>query len=256
MSRKTPDNFFKVQFLTVLILCVALVGGLSSETTQAGWKDFLDEVKSKVKSKSSGGLSSAEIADGLKEALRVGTKKSVDKLGVVNGFYKDKNVKIPMPEKLQKVEELLRRTGQDKLADKFIKTMNRAAEQSVKSTFDIFVDAIKKMTLKDAADIYKGREDEATRYFRRTKGGEIQKTIHPIVRGATQKTGVTSNYKKIARKVRMLHPSLAKSMPDIDDYVTEKTMDGIFYKIAKEEALIRKDPAARTTEILKKVFSQ
>lgn len=257
MSKKNPLHSKNIQVFTVLFLCTVLVSGLTATVSQAGWKDFLDEVKSKIKSDSKGGgLSSAEIADGLKEALRVGSKKSINILGKENGFYKDSKVKIPMPDKLKKVEKLLRKTGQDKLADKFIKTMNRAAEQSVKSTFEIFVDAIKKMTLKDAVDIYKGQDDEATRYFRRTKGNEIQKTIHPIVKQATLKTGVTSNYKKIAKKVRMLHPSLVKSMPDIDNYVTEKTMDGIFYKISKEEALIRKDPAARTTEILKKVFSQ
>ena len=256
MSRNRTDHIFNRTSFIALFLCVLFSGGLVVNNAQAGWTDFLDDVKSKLKSESKSGLSSAEVADGLKEALRVGSKKSIDILGKTNGFYKDKTVKILMPEKLKKVEKLLRSTGQDKLADKFIRTMNRAAEQSVKSTFNIFVDAIQKMTLKDAVDIYKGREDEATRYFRRTKGGEIQKTIHPIVKQATQKTGVTSSYKKIAKKVRTLHPSLAKSMPDIDDYVTEKTMEGIFYKIAKEEALIRKDPAARTTEILKKVFSQ
>lgn len=239
-----------------LLIIIFTMSGLVAQDAIAGWKDFLDEVKSKVKSNSKGGLSSKEVADGLKEALRIGTKKSINILGAQDGFYRDKSVKIPMPEKLEKIESLLRKTGQKKLADRFIKTMNRAAEKSVKTTFNIFVDAIKKMTLKDAIDIYKGRDDEATRYFRRSKGGEIQKTIHPIVKKATQETGVTSNYKKIAKKVRALHPSLAKSMPDIDEYVTQKTMDGMFYKIAQEEALIRKDPAARTTDILKKVFSQ
>lgn len=241
---------------TSIIILVCMANVVVTQKANAGWKDFVDDVKSKVSSKNKGGLTSGEIADGLKEALKVGTRKSIDVLGKQNGFYKDKSVKIPMPKKLKKVEKLLRNTGQNKLADKFIKTMNRAAEQSVKATFNIFVDAIKKMTLKDAVDIYKGRDDEATRYFRKTKGTEIHKTIHPIVKKATKQTGVTSNYKKIARKIRNLHPSLAKSMPDIDSYVTEKTMDGMFYKIAKEEALIRKDPAARTTDILKKVFSQ
>lgn len=242
--------------LTGIFVLVFSINGLIAHNANAGWKDFVDEVKSKVKSRSKGGVSSKEVAEGLKEALRVGTKRSINGLGKQNGFYKDKNVKIPMPKNLKKVEKLLRKTGQNKLADKFIETMNRAAEESVKSTYKIFVSAIKGMTLKDAVDIYKGRDDEATRYFRKKKGSEIHKTIHPIVKKATKTTGVTSNYKKIAKKIRNLHPSLAKSMPDIDNYVTEKTMDGMFFKIAKEEALIRKDPAARTTDILKKVFSQ
>jgi len=242
-----------VKFIGAAILVVALS---TAGSVHAGWKDLVNEIKSKVNSDGKSGLSSGEVAEGLKEALRVGTRKSINLLGKKDGFYRDQNVKIPMPEKLKQVDKLLRKTGQHKLADQFIETMNRAAEKSVTATIDIFVGAIKKMTLKDAVDIYKGREDEATRYFRKTSGPDIQKTIHPIVSDATQKTGVTSNYKKIAVRIRKLHPSLADSMPNIDDYVTEKTMDGIFYKIAKEEALIRKDPAARTTDILKKVFSQ
>jgi len=237
-----------------IVLSIIFLGMIGY--AHAGWKDFVNDVKSKLDSSGSKGVSSSEVAEGLKEALRVGTKKSINVLGKKDGFFKDQSVKIPMPEKLKQVDKLLRNTGQKKLADQFIETMNRAAEKSVTATIDIFVDAIKRMTLKDAVDIYKGREDEATRYFRKTSGADIQKTIHPIVSDATQKTGVTSNYKKIAGKVRKLHPSLASSMPNIDDYVTEKTMDGIFHKIAKEEALIRKDPAARTTDILKKVFSQ
>jgi len=248
-----PDN---LRIPALVILSVIFVGGTIINPAAAGWRDVFDDVKEKLNSSSKGGLSTSDVVEGLKEALKVGSKKSIDILGKTDGFYKDKHVKIPMPEKLQNVDKLLRRIGQDKLADRFIKTMNRAAEKSVKSTFNIFVSAIKQMTLKDAMDIYKGRDDEATRYFRKTKGSEIQQTIHPIVKKATEETGVTSNYKKIASKVRKLHPSLAKSMPNIDEYVTEKTMDGIFYKLAKEEALIRKDPAARTTEILKKVFSQ
>ena len=256
MIRKNPYRFLNTQAVTVLVLCTVLTINLYPGAVQAGWKEFLDDVKSKVKPDSGSGLSSAEVVEGLKEALRVGSKKSIEALGKQNGFYKDNAVKIPMPEKLREVDRLLRKIGQKKLANKFVETMNRAAEQSVKSTFNIFVSAIKQMTLKDAVDIYKGREDEATRYFRRTKGEEIQQTIHPIVKKATQDTGVTSNYKKISKKVSSLHPSLAKSMPDIDNYVTEKTMDGIFYKIAREEAEIRKNPSARTSEILKKVFSQ
>ena len=239
-----------------IIVIVGIVNAFLLNNAHAGWKDFLDDVKSQVKSAQKGKLSTEEIIEGLKEALRVGTRKSIDILGKPDGFYKDPSVKIPMPENLKKVEKLLRNIGQKKLADKFIETMNRAAEKSVQSTFEIFVKAIKRMTLKDAMDIYKGRDDEATRYFRKTEGGELHNTIHPIVQDATKKTGVTSTYKEITRKIRRLHLPVDIDMPDIDEYVTAKTMDGIFQKLAKEEALIRKDPAARITEILKKVFAQ
>jgi len=256
MNNKSQQSVICFQSVLIALVIVCFLNGVIVNNVHAGWRDLVDKVKEKVSPSSAGKLSTKDVVDGLKEALRVGSEKSIDMLGKQDGFYKDKAVKIPMPEKLKEVDKLLRKIGQKKLADKFIKTMNRAAEQSVKSTFNIFVSAIKEMTLKDAMDIYKGGDDEATRYFRKTKGGELQKTIHPIVKKATQYTGVTYNYKKISKKVSQLQPSLAKSMPDIDTYVTEKTMDGIFYKIAKEEAAIRKNPAARSTEILKKVFSQ
>ena len=244
-----------LSLFTILVI-VNIVNGIDVNNAQAGWQDFVDEIKSKTKSIGKSELSSKEIAEGLKEALKVGSKKSIDILGKQDGFYKDKSVKIPMPDSLKKVDKILRDIGQKDLANKFVKTMNRAAEKSVQSTATIFVSAIKQMTLKDAVKIYKGKEDEATRYFRKTKSSEIHETIKPIVSKATKETGVTSYYKDISKKIRNLHPSLAKEMPDIDNYVTEKTMDGIFYKLAKEEALIRKDPVARTTDILKKVFSQ
>jgi len=250
------DAISRLRIPFAIIMMAGIINLVSVNSAHADWQGFLNEFKSNTKSISKGKLSSKEIIEGLKEALKVGSKKSIDRLGKQDGFYKDKTVHIPMPENLKKVEKLLINIGQKKLAEKFVRTMNRAAEKSVQSTVTIFVSAIKQLTVKDAMKIYNGREDEATRYFRKTKGQEIHKTIHPIVHEATQKTGVTSTYKKIAREIRKLHPSLADSMPDIDNYVTEKTMDGIFYKLAREEAAIRKDPAARTTEILKKVFSK
>ena len=256
MTNTRMKHIFYRRTSIMLLVMAVLVSGNSINSAHAGWKDFIDKVKKQVDSGHHGKLSSEEIIEGLKEALRVGTKKSLDILGKQDGFYKDQSVKILMPEKLRKVEMLLHKIGQKKLAEKFVETMNRAAERSVQSTFDIFIKAIKRMTLKDAMNIYKGREDEATRYFQKTEGEEIHNTIHPIVREATEKTGVTSTYKEMVRKIRRLHLPLDVDMPDIDEYVTAKTMEGIFQKLAREEALIRKNPAARTTEILKKVFSQ
>ncbi len=221
----------------------------------AGGKDLMDQLKNAAESLQKGKLSTDEIIEGLKEALRVGSRKALDILGKQDGFYSDEAVRILMPESLQKVEKLLLKFGQKKLVDKFVKTMNRAAEKSVQSTFEIFVDAIKHMSIEDAMKIFKGSEDEATRYFRASKQKELYAIILPIVREATDKTEVTATYEKIAKSVQKLQPSLAESMPDINNYVTEKTLDGIFLKLAKEEAAIRKDPVARTTDILKKVFN-
>ena len=255
MTNNTWKKFVSsLRFTLVMAFIAAAISSIAPGQALAGKQNLMDQVKNFSDSLQPESLSSKEIVGGLKEALRVGSKKSLDILGKPDGFFKDDSVKIPMPESLQKVDKLLRSLGQKKLADKFIKTMNRAAEKSVQSAFDIFVGAIQHMSIKDAVKIFKGAEDEATRYFRRIKGQELYDTIHPIVKDATDKTGVTATYKKITKTVLKLQPSLAKNMPDINKYVTGKTMDGIFLKLAKEEAAIRKDPATRTTEILKKVF--
>ena len=255
----TNNNFVpsKIKLLVnVISYLIIAIGMVSVNSAYAGWQDILENLNSKVNKDDNNQLSSDKVTAGIKEALQVGTKKSIDLLGKRDGFYKDAEVKIPMPENLIKMQSFMERIGQKKLMDKFVVSMNRAAEQSVHATFDIFISAIKEMTLKDAIKIYNGRNDEATRYFRTTKGQQIHNTIHPIVAETTQKVGVTSNYKKITRRISRLQPSLAKQLPDIDNYVTEKTMDGIFKKIAHEEALIRKDPVARTTDLLKAVFGQ
>ena len=190
----------------------------------------------------------------LKDALRIGARKSVDTLGKTNGFYKDAEVKIPIPDQLRRVEKLLNQLGQKELVKNFRLTMNRAAEQASQTTFDIFADAIKNMTIQDATKIYSGREDEATRYFRQKKEAQLFETIKPIVQKATASTGTTSNYKKIVYRTKKINRSIARGLPDIDEYVTRKTIDGLFHKIAQQEAKIRKNPVERTTEILKQVF--
>ena len=242
---------------SIALIVIACVANMSlTHRAYAGWGDFLDQVKSKLVTNQEQKLTSAEIIEGLKDALRVGTQKSIDILGKPDGFFRDQSVKILMPDQLQKAEKLLRRLGQDKLADNFIETMNRAAEKSVHTTLDIFVKGIKQMTINDVMKIYNGREDEATRFFQSTQGPDIQRAIFPIVKDATEKVGVTSAYKEFTNKIRKLHLPIDADMPDLDNYVTQRTMEGIFLKLAKEEALIRKDPAARTTEILKKVFTK
>lgn len=247
-------NFLRV--VSMIVVTAFTINLASINNAKADWRHLLDKVKSQFQTTQTGKLTTEDVVRGLKEALRVGTRKSIDILGRHDGFYKDQSVKIIMPEKLRNVEKMLRNFGQARLADEFVETMNRAAEKSVQATFDIFVRSIQQMTLKDAMDIYKGREDEATRYFKNTQGQHIHNTIMPIVRDATEKTGVTSHYKEIVSRFRRFNLPVNVDMPDIDEYVTKKAMDGIFLKLAREEALIRKDPAARTTDILKKVFGQ
>ena len=228
----------------------------------AGWRDLVDSVKKEVKDvketvrNKPAALSEKEVSQALKQALHIGARKSVDVLGKNNGFFADASVKILMPEKLKKAEKLLRKLGQEKLADDFVKTMNRAAESAVTTTFKVFADAIQAMTVSDALRILKGKDNEATEYFREKKGARLRILISPIVQNATRQTGVTAKYKKLVKRAKKINPFLSKDLPDIDAYVTEKTLDGLFTKIAVQEKKIRTEPLARTTDLLKKVFGR
>ena len=233
----------------------------------AGWQDWLKEADTIIKSTSekrttsdySTSLSETKIAQGLKEALEKGVKVAIDTLGQQNGFLSDKSVKILMPEQLQQVEKMLRSFGQDKLADEFIISMNRAAEQAVPEVATVFYNAIKKMTLEDAQGILSGGDSAATDYFRKNTSTELLQLIKPYVKQTMDLNQVTQSYKIMVSQVKRydsfgLMNSYLGNAADIDDYVTSKTMDGLFNKIAVQEKLIRKNPAERTTQLLKQVF--
>jgi hypothetical protein len=170
-----------------------------------------------------------------------------------------------MPEKLQTVEKALRTMKQDKLADDFVTTMNRAAEQAVPEAGSVFTSALKQMTIDDAKSILSGPNDAATQYFQKTTQTNLYAKFYPIVQKATEKTGVTAAYKNLIEKATIgqglgsigsaLSGSLlGKDSMDIDAYVTNKAMDGLFKMVAEEEQLIRQNPVARTTDMLQKVF--
>lgn len=230
---------------------------------------FLDLFKSKPATNqpaavtpSLAGLSEGQIAGGLKEALGKGVQQAVASLGKTDGFLKDANVKIPMPESLQKVEKTLRTLRQGKLADEFVTTMNRAAEQAVPEAAAVLGDSVKQMSIADAKSVLTGTNNAATQYFRRTSETNLYTRFLPIVKAATEKTGVTASYKRMTAKAGgglgglggLGGSALGIQAPDLDDYVTRKTLDGLFVKIAEQEKLIRDNPAARTTDLLHKVF--
>ena len=202
------------------------------------------------------------MVGGLKEALAKGVQQAVATLGKPDGFLKDANVKIPMPESLQKVEKTLRTLRQDKLADEFVTTMNRAAEQAVPEAAAVLGDSVKQMSIADAKSILTGTNNAATQYFRRTSETNLHARFLPIVKTATEKAGVTGAYKRMTdksrrrpRRVRRIgrQPDRPEA-PDLDSYVTRKTLDGLFLKIAEQEKMIRENPVARTTDLLQKVF--
>jgi hypothetical protein len=231
---------------------LALVVALVTLPACAGWVDTLkDALKS---GEAPAELSTDEIASGLKAALGQGAEKAVNRLGQPDGFLRNVEVKIPLPPTLSKVEGALRRLGQQKLADDFVATLNHAAETAVTEAAPIFRDAISQMTLADAKQILTGPDDAATQYFRRVGDARIRERMLPIVQTATAKTGVTSAYKKLTgqRAVAML--LRGRDDLELDGYVTQKTSDGLFKLIADEEREIRRNPVARTTELLKKVF--
>ena len=198
-------------------------------------------------------LSESDIAKGLKEALDVGTKNAVGAVSKTDGFFKNPKVKIPFPPEVKKVETSVRQVGMNKQADDFIIALNRAAEDAAKSATPIFADAIKSMTLSDAKSILKGNETAATTFMKDKTSNELANKFKPIVQQSMQKVQVTKHWKTIATQYNKL-PMTKKVNPDLEKYVTDKAIEGLFKMIADEEIKIRKDPAARVSDILKSVF--
>ena len=231
---------------------------LTSMTFQAfaGWGDLLDIFSGDGESQgtSVAELADSDVAQGLKSALGNGVSSAISNLGKLDGFYKNPRVKIPMPESLESVSKALRTVGQGDMADEFELTMNRAAEKAVPEAADIFGSAIRDMTFEDAKQILQGPDNAATEYLRRTSGERIAEKFLPIVAEATDQVGVTSSFKNIMSELGPVGRFIDTDALDLDRYITDKAVDGLFLKIADEEKLIRNNPAARTTDILKRVF--
>ncbi|CAM5361958.1 DUF4197 domain-containing protein [Rhodanobacter lindaniclasticus] len=252
------------------LLTVALVA-LSVPASAAGqFKDLLKKVEHATDahpaSSSASNLPTSDIAAGLKEALAKGTTNAINSLGRDGGFWNNNKVRIPLPGKLEQAGKLARELGQGAKVDAFELSMNRAAEKAVPQVAGIFGDAIRKMTLSDARGILTGGDHAATDYFRRVAGDALTARIHPIVAQATDSVGVTEKYKAFTSgssggELGGLLGSFGGGKSkhggnplDLDDYVTAKTLDGLFTEIGAQEQSIRTNPAARTTDLLKKVF--
>lgn len=199
-------------------------------------------------------LSNDDIVAGLKEALSVGAKNSANKLSAVDGFFANAAIKVLMPPEAQKVEKTLRAAGMGKLVDNAILSMNRAAEDASKSAAPIFVNAITSMSISDALNILKGSDTAATGYLRGKTVAALTSAFRPVIDTALQKTSATSYWKTVFDAYNKLPTTFNKINPDLAGYVTEKSLSGMFYQVAQEEQKIRKDPAARVSDILKKVF--
>ncbi len=204
-------------------------------------------------SSSSSSLTQTEMGDGLKEALRVGTEAVVSQLGRTDGFYGDKAIHIPLPGQLATVQKALQAAGYSSLVDDLELRLNRAAEQATPKAKALFVDAIAAMTIQDAAKILNGPDDSATQYFRKAMGPGLAREMEPIVDSTLADAGAVQAYDSMMGQYSTI-PFMPDAKADLTDYVVEKGMDGIFHYVAKEEAAIRNNPAARTTDLLKKVF--
>ncbi|MEM9298420.1 MAG: DUF4197 domain-containing protein [Bacteroidota bacterium] len=198
-------------------------------------------------------LTTEQVASGLKEALINGISNGSAQASQLDGYFKNPQIKIPFPPDVQKVESKLRQIGLDNEVDKFIMTLNRGAEEAAKEAKPIFVAAIRSMTIEDAWAILKGEDDAATNYLKRTTTEQLKIKFEPVVASALNKTSATKYYSDIIGTYNKI-PFIEKVNPDLNDYATDKAIEGLFTLIAKEEKKIREDPIARTTDLLKKVF--
>jgi hypothetical protein len=198
-------------------------------------------------------ITGQEAASGLKAALERGSQAAVESLGRTDGFFGNPQVKIPLPESLARAERLMRRFGMGKPADELILTMNRAAEAAVPEARQLFVDSVRKMTVQDAKGILQGGDTAGTEYFRRSTEGELRKRFLPIVKKATANVGLAQRYNEYAEK-GVAFGLVKKEDANLDAYVTQKALDGLFLMVAEEEKKIRKDPIGTGTDIIKKVF--
>ncbi|MDD3082865.1 MAG: DUF4197 domain-containing protein [Desulfobacterales bacterium] len=222
---------------------------------QAQFGDILKSVQKTIGGTTSTGtsLGESEIAQGLKEALQVGTKNAVEKVSVAGGYLNNPEIRIPLPPTVKKVETLLKVAGYGPQVESFEKSMNQAAEKAAPEARSLFVDAITRMTITDAQKILNGRENEATLYFKDKTETKLHEIFEPVVHDTMAQVGVTKKYQDLDAKMKTF-PLGDKLSFDLDGYVTQGALDGLFLMLAQEEKKIRENPAARVTDLLKKVF--
>lgn len=242
-------SFFKINMCKAAFTLLLLFPAVSSAQLDGLIKKAQQSV-----GKVTGQTSGVDIGAGLKEALQKGIDKQVTKLTAVDGFYKNEAVKILMPDELQKVDKGLRAVGLGSLADEGIKSLNRAAEDAVKEATPVFVEAVKKMTITDAKKILMGEKNAATVYLQNSTTKPLYDKFLPVVKQSMGKVGADKIWNNLITKYNNL-PLTGNVNPDVNDYVTQKALEGVFKMIAVEELNIRTDISSRTSPLLKKVFA-
>lgn len=241
-----------VVLLAILSAVVLLAPG---NAAAANWLDFGKEVLRNTTSGSQAptSLSSTDISAGLKEALRVGTDRVVAQLGRPGGFNADPAIHIPLPGSLENARGMLDKVGMAAPLNDLELQLNRAAEEATPKAKELFLQAISEMTLEDARAIYNGPQDSATRYFQKKMSPELAAAMKPVVEQSLADVGAVKTYDQVMGQYRTL-PFVPDIHTDLNGYVVNKGMDGIFHYLASEEIAIRQNPAKRTTELLRKVF--
>jgi Protein of unknown function (DUF4197) len=242
-------------------LPMALLAMFVTQANALKLSDLTDVMKptggaSTANTSSAGGvdsLSNTEASSGLKEALTQGVGKAVATLGAADGFFGNKEVKIPLPSSLQKIQKGMKLVGMGKQSDELVLKMNRAAEAAVPEAKTLLVGSIKQMTLADAKAILTGPQDAATQYFKKTTSAQMAEKFLPIVTKATENVKLADSYNKYAA-MGSKFGVVKKEDANINQYVTQKALDGVYLMVAKEEAAIRKDPLGQASSLLKKVF--
>ncbi len=223
-------------------------------TVAPAWAQ-LDRLLEGLGSGRQSGLSDAKVASGLKEALKVGTENAVRLTGRTDGYFRNEAIKILMPKGLRNLEQPLRAIGYGQQINEFVLSMNRAAERAAPFAKQIFWDAITQMTFDDARKILTGSDTAATDYFKNKTSNPLATAFRPVVEKSMNKVGVTRQYKDLVGRYEGI-PFTKSIAFDLDGYVVTKAIDGLFYVLGQEERKIRKDPAARVTDLLKEVFGK
>ncbi len=234
---------------SILIIFAILL--FAATVSHAG---FFDDIINEITGDSKEEKDEGTIISGLKEALSIGSENAINKVSQVDGYFGNQIIKILMPEKIKNVAHALSKVGFQKQVDDFTLSMNRAAEQAAPKAAGFFVEAIKEMSFEDAGKILKGENTAATDYFREKTSKKIYNAFNPIISSSMDEVGVTKNYKELMHNFESI-PFVEKKTFDLNHYVTNKALEGLFHMVGQEERKIRTDPSARVTELLRSVFS-
>jgi len=200
-------------------------------------------------------LTERDVANGLKEALVQGITNGSEKAAAEDGFFRNERIRIPLPEDLRRVESTMRQLGLGSEVDRVILTINRGAENAAREALPIFVTAIRQLTVEDAWSILRGEQDAATTYLRRTTSNELTTLFMPRIQESLQQVGATKHYSDLVRAYNAFPTTTRKIDPDLNQYVTDMALDGLFTLVAEEEKNIRENPLQRTSALMRRVFA-